>query len=273
MICISWERLQVDVNHTSWWSEYPMPRQKQLYIKMDFPISSETLCVFVCKQSTFTYCILKQVWKSLPRCLLLLQVHTNACHMPSRRLHLKSHAGNSDYPGRLSLQPTSSHQNTKHIRRYLLVPPRTQRKLNSTINSQKSRIFQCNNLVYTNGSDFEGIQILQEKLSTGPRFHKYWRSGHPPSQSYLFRGQKWSPKVGYWGKLWIQHKEKHNVGDYFEFPITESIQLKHGWNIQPRVMFENLKGTWFNLWLVGQSSVIVESLGHVWFRCKNSIVP
>ena len=101
MICISWERLQVDVSHAGWWSEYPRPRQK---LHQDgFSIFKwKTFCVFCCKQRTFTYCILNQCDPFHIRCLLLLQVHTNACHMPSRRLHLKSHAGNSAYPGRFT---------------------------------------------------------------------------------------------------------------------------------------------------------------------------
>ena len=190
--------------------------QGKSYIKMDFQISSERLSVFFCKQSTFTYCILNQCDPFHIRCLLLLQVHTNACHMPSRRLHLKSHAGNSAYPGRFA--GTSKNAKEAKFNEF------TTMQIN---NSQKFRIFQCNNLVYTNGSDFDGLQILQGRLSTGPRFRRYWRNGHPPSQSCLFWGQNWSPKAGYWGKLWIQHKEKHHVGDYCEFPMTESIQLKH----------------------------------------------
>ena len=46
------------------------------------------------------------------------------------------------------LQPTSSHQNTKHNRRYMLVLPRTQRKLNST-NLQPCRSTTVKSFVFS----------------------------------------------------------------------------------------------------------------------------
>ena len=102
MICISWERLQVDVSHVGWWSEYPRPRQK-LHQDGFSNFKWKTFCVFlVNKAPLLTASSINVINPFHIRCLLLLQVHTNACHMPSRRLHLKSHAGNSAYPGRFA---------------------------------------------------------------------------------------------------------------------------------------------------------------------------
>lgn len=132
------------------------------------------------------------------------------------------------------LQPTSSHQNTKHNRRYLLVLPRTQRKLNST-NLQPCRSTTVKSFVFSSVT-ISYIPMVQTLMACKFFRETQHRATFPQvlekrssskSVSRLFWGQNWSPKAGYWGKLWIQHKEKHHVGDYCEFPITESIQLKH----------------------------------------------
>lgn len=124
--------------------------QGKSYIKMDVQISSETLCVFVCKQSTYTYCILNQLWKSLPTwaaCFfsrstqILATCQVEGC-TSSRMLEilitLDGWACNQ-------LLPTTT-QNT--IEGTWLVLPRTQGKLNST-NLQPCRSTTVKSFVFS----------------------------------------------------------------------------------------------------------------------------